>query len=500
PNTLFSIPVCSSLVGRSVVRISDTLPERNTRYAFFTNSTFKGTDTIFCVGWENTIVMSVNKGKTWRTVSNFAPYFYGTWLNEAHGYMGGYDGNRVFRTIDSGATWLPQFYDKLNAKGQVVMIAFDSSGNGIIGNGDVLMTTPDSGNTYTPVPTGTGIATSFFTSRHYPLTMNRYAFINNIFSLGIMYCTLTTLDSSFKKIRTVGERNMQFISLYKVAGDTLRGWFFASGASSAFLLRHIMPGDSTWTVERIIPDSYNLKGISNAVLIDGHIIATRNQSRTVNGTYYSDGTLAVLNTTTGAWLPDTLHFQDKNIYNIFLLNNELYTTCNPVLTVSAEEINKHSSIQNFMQYTVDSSNKLVNLPLLVSSFSNVAIISSRVSQQNILYKVISATTPTSVEEELNAQTEQSYISVLPPYPNPARTAIRLPVYFQSTEEFGAKNCTVINNLGERLPESARISFNGTSPHSGELLWDCSGVPSGTYYMLISFGTAKRAVPILVVRE
>jgi hypothetical protein len=92
---------------------------------------------------------------------------------------------------------------------------------------------------------------------------------------------------------------------------------------------------------------------------------------------------------------------------------------------------------------------------------------------------------------------QNYLYAYPPYPMPATNEVRSLIYWDTSIDIESDEMTVYNIYGTKVAGKEKLRLDKLTNYSGNLVWDCSDVPSGIYLITIKHGTETRAVKVIV---
>jgi len=102
---------------------------------------------------------------------------------------------------------------------------------------------------------------------------------------------------------------------------------------------------------------------------------------------------------------------------------------------------------------------------------------------------------TSVEEN-NINTE-NYLYTFPPFPNPATKEVRSLVYWDTSTDIVLDEIGVYNIYGAQVSDRSKITFDKLTLFSGYLIWNCAGIETGVYMIVIKHGTETRTIKVVV---
>jgi len=105
------------------------------------------------------------------------------------------------------------------------------------------------------------------------------------------------------------------------------------------------------------------------------------------------------------------------------------------------------------------------------------------------------------EKEVKKVEEQTSLRKLVefslPYPQPASVRVRARVVWDGSFDLREAIDGVYDTMGRKVEGRDRIRLDTRSRTSGELEWECSGVPAGIYFILIRWQGGSETVPVVV---
>ena len=105
------------------------------------------------------------------------------------------------------------------------------------------------------------------------------------------------------------------------------------------------------------------------------------------------------------------------------------------------------------------------------------------------------------EKEVKKVEEQTSLRKLVefslPYPQPASVRVRARVVWDGSFDLREAIDGVYDSMGRKVEGKERIRLDARSRTSGELEWECSGVPAGVYFILIRWQGGSETVPVVV---
>jgi photosystem II stability/assembly factor-like uncharacterized protein len=104
---------------------------------------------------------------------------------------------------------------------------------------------------------------------------------------------------------------------------------------------------------------------------------------------------------------------------------------------------------------------------------------------------------TGNEEYKTEISKQFYAAA--PYPNPAQNLVRSKIYWNT--DFSPLNADayICNIYGQKVNDAGDISISGIDYYSAEIIWDCSKVSPGVYFIVINYLGELKSIPVVVSR-
>jgi hypothetical protein len=93
--------------------------------------------------------------------------------------------------------------------------------------------------------------------------------------------------------------------------------------------------------------------------------------------------------------------------------------------------------------------------------------------------------------------KDNYLYSFPPFPNPATKEVRSLVYWDMSSDIEQDEIGVYNIFGAKLGDRSKISFDKLNLYSGYLIWNCAGMETGVYIIVIKHGTTTRSIKVMV---
>jgi hypothetical protein len=91
----------------------------------------------------------------------------------------------------------------------------------------------------------------------------------------------------------------------------------------------------------------------------------------------------------------------------------------------------------------------------------------------------------------------NYLYAYPPFPNPATKEVRSLIYWDPSSDIEQNEIGVYNIYGAQVSDRSKISFDKLNLYSGYLIWNCAGIETGVYMIVIKHGTETRTIKVVV---
>ncbi len=103
---------------------------------------------------------------------------------------------------------------------------------------------------------------------------------------------------------------------------------------------------------------------------------------------------------------------------------------------------------------------------------------------------------TDVKED-NQIEVYNYLYAYPPYPMPAINIVQSLIYWDWSIDIDKDEIDVYNIYGKKIEGKEKITIEKINQYSGYLIWDCSDVDNGIYFIQLKHGTNSLLLKILV---
>jgi hypothetical protein len=491
---------------------------------------FINNDTFIAVGYNKTIYLSTDRGISWVLKSNLGSSSneFGRllWLDKNNGYYA--VKNQVFKTIDSGITWLPQkytdtafkyfkyannFYIDKTGKGFVFYCSISSYQDSVKDMNFIY--TLDSGNTFkykyiaelkywgsdlffTPIKIkdgyriilspGLGATLTFNTFTHILDLDSNFNLVNShkIDSIKLLYYINEKPDliTAFAMENRYPNKNT---SLTNMIFDSTKYWIMSSSDEG-----------KTWekSFECRIDSAKNLFAIDWK---DNNLFLLYNKADfdSIKYKYYNQVSyfynLDLTNKKINQFYTDTSntnHFEfyyNKKVYikncrgELLCSNN--FQDGNPVWDTAFIQIKNYKYIYDYFVPPDES-----------CIYARVVQADSRLNIYKFRKQI-----PTKVDDGELEIVNSDYIYAERPRPMPANNKVRLIIFESSVDDITNAQINIYDYLGNKVSNGNDVERIAHSTYKGEISWDCSSVIPGVYFVRFDFKTAHITVPVVVVR-
>ncbi|MFC2129827.1 T9SS type A sorting domain-containing protein [Bacteroidota bacterium] len=180
---------------------------------------------------------------------------------------------------------------------------------------------------------------------------------------------------------------------------------------------------------------------------------------------------------------DSIKLTVKKIYTYYIKGNteKCFT-----YTVDKNIVDSSSFLLDEFEY--DENNNLIYI------VSSKYIDDIRYNEKRVSYNYQGITDV--VENKTEAQ---NYLFAYSPYPLPASDLVRSQIFWDTSMDIESNEINVYDIFGLKVEGREKIKINKQSPYSGILTWDCSGVPTGIYFIHIRHGSASWTLKVVVNR-
>lgn len=493
------------------------------RHAFFSYLTacYIDENTIVAAGNNKTIYVSTDNGFSWDLKSNFKidniePNST-IWLNDQTWYYA--NKNIVYRTTDAGITWKPQIFTDSRMKyfGNSNFLYIDETGRGFLCSSNFgtygdsakdmnFLYTIDSGNTFkwkyideinlgipkmqSPViklPEGYRIVltpSSWVT--HLQSTMS-LDFDSN-FNLVDTFLLDSIIVLDFRNY------NSGYISAFAVENRYPAG--YGNFDSTKYWIMHSIDYGKTWLKDiRCIADT--LRNLMPTGWQDNYIFLLRNITLfdTVKLQYtYAYSFLYCLDSDKGAY---NLMYMDTTVNNtaLFYYNNKIYIKNYKGDILCSSNFMYNSPAWDSVYFSINELPK-IDKYFIPPGDSCIYALGYYAYGKPSMYK-LKQMEKTDVEN--NSEEAIDYIYATKPAPSPAKSLVRISIYEISEEDITTARISIFDYIGNKISDGKDIERFAETFYKGDIVWDCSSVNPGVYFINFDFGTVRTTVPVVVVR-
>lgn len=98
---------------------------------------------------------------------------------------------------------------------------------------------------------------------------------------------------------------------------------------------------------------------------------------------------------------------------------------------------------------------------------------------------------------LSIEDVNNYFKVMPPYPNPTRREVTAKFYWDSRIDIDNSDISVFDLNGNKVSGKENLTLEKLNEWSGNIKWNSTGQPSGTYLIKIQHGNNTKTVKVVV---
>jgi len=132
-----------------------------------------------------------------------------------------------------------------------------------------------------------------------------------------------------------------------------------------------------------------------------------------------------------------------------------------------------------------------------SSKNNIKYLITGSPSNTVLNKSIKTDFVSSVEIIENNIEDINYLYTMPPFPNPSTNTITTKIYWDSSIDINLENIGIYDIMGNKIIANDNIRLEKLNNYSGNLIWDTSNQPKGTYLLKIQHGNNTKSVKVVV---
>ncbi len=510
----------------------------------FTDFIKSGAKEIIAVGLNKLIAISRNEGRNWKLISYVNPVCLlnseiksPCFASDSIIYLPDNLSNAIYKTVDGGATWLPQAKTISTIPNTIETIRtcnFRSDGTGVCTVSSGFLVTSNYGDDYTYIKDSvfsesqSGISHSIDLGTSIMYVINKYTKNNKY----------TQFDFYDRALNKTGESRIDSVQLKKImiTGDSvfygvglLRSGYNPDAAPNYYdIIRHVIVKslDKGRTWERI-PVEVPIPIIQ---LKNGHKIPC------IDNTYYNNGRIIISHVFSGVcklyeYKIDEMKFDSSSIKFNNNNNNPIMIFDGLILTPSdsnrklffAKEISGEQNPWNSMnitdilagwkawhfdnttekdlieKYYFDNGFVSPNAGFMVAG--RTTMIQS--ANQNVLAKKINIVklykpAPVSVIDGARAEAGRVFLYAADPYPIPAGSRVNCRINWNSEYNISEALINVYDIYGKKA-STENLQVNKTDTQGGLLRWDCSSAPNGVYLIRVTLAGSSINVPVIVAR-
>ena len=481
--------------GNGTKTISNNELDRYVTELFLMELNFINDDLIFAAGKDNSIIKSTNGGVTWEVLSNYEPKANVIWIDSLNGFFWNTKA-KIFKTTNGGITWRPQLLtDKeiIKFKNKPFTAHFDEMANGVLFTNRVntgypnVMKTTDGGETFKIFRIEETANYSY--SEFAPLVKynNEYKLYFPSRFASWPYTLLFTFDEdiNYKSKQLIDSLHLFSIKEYKNQYYALaRDMRYDDGEKPDTCVYHILKSGEPGITWDTVITMRTLDTIINFMdIIDDYVY--------LGGIYWTGRT-----DTNSFGVLYRADLKNKS-YKLLRFDNigsyiKIVKWENKIITGSINGLYYSENSNNFNNIW-----KTIELPgyspWALNEFQDNQLFSYGIGKDFLKF-TFHEDTPV---EELHTEVIKMYN--YPPYPQPANNHVSTEIYWDARYDMQNATITVHDYTGKTISKPGEISVNKMNVYHGEIIWDCSSVSSGVYFINIRLGGTTRTVPVVVGR-
>ncbi len=302
------------------------------------------------------------------------------------------------------------------------------------------------------------------------------------------------IDKNINLIKTTTINNERLL-LYQLKDTNDIITFVESKPSNILSFKSTTDNGTTWEVLKDYPKTINVLEYKKLVL-NGNTIFT----------------FSYFDRTTNKFNLDVLNVNNKLVYNVFFkelaideieninrigfdaAKEKFYLSFYNTLLVSSNIFDENIKWKSF-NYP---NNGRVNKKLQVFDKTIFARYEDDKNEDNVYWinGIEMVGDPTSVED-IEKIEEVNYIYTMPPYPNPTVSEVTAKFYWDSRIDIDNSEIGVFDITGNKVSGKENLSIEKLNEWSGNIKWNCTGVPKGTYLIKIQHGNNTKTVKVVV---
>ena len=455
---------------------------------------FINSNLIFAYGSQNLILRSTDGGYNWELISYLNPSGNIQWVNVNTGYQTEKK-EEIYKTRNGGVTWQTQKTGNYNLKNWSLGYSYfySEDGRGVIFGSHSLVNNPttfytkDYGDTWDTTCIDEIYGYGF--SRNAPIIRinDEYKVFYPSRFKSLYYTLIFTLDLDMncKSTECVDSANLFNIQKYN---DKYYALSFDGRHEDGY-------GVDTNTYQILTADA---PGIAWDTLINLSMMDTSiSYMSIIDDNIYLGGII---------WYPDEDTASRNVLYKVDIEKNT-YQRLKLITGESFKRLIKWENkiiagAKDGLIYCDDIENNPYNwkkepvpgyYPWIITGFFD-NIMYAYTPDRHFLKFTFHEDTPV---EEPGAEVIKMYN--YPPYPQPANNHVSTEIYWDARYDMQNATITVHDYTGKTISKPGEISVNKMNIYHGEIIWDCSSVSSGVYFINIRLGGTTRTVPVVVGR-
>ncbi|MCX7759291.1 MAG: hypothetical protein N2169_06775 [bacterium] len=202
------------------------------------------------------------------------------------------------------------------------------------------------------------------------------------------------------------------------------------------------------------------------------------------------------------WEEKNNGLREKNVMGITSLNDYIFIAINPSTVFRDPEAGVHFSSNNGEMwhtrnkgFSQTGAGKLAIKDDYIFCVIKYGLLDSTFGVYRA--KLSELLNPTEVEYEILMR-ENFYAA--PARPNPANDIVKAGIYWDA-KIFDVENAekSIYDIMGNKVGDKKELQVTNIQPYSAEIVWICSKVSSGLYFIVLNYNGQTRTIPIVVSR-
>ncbi len=458
-------------------------------------------DTLFFwQGPKKTIVQSRNEGKDWELISHYQPVSPFFILNDTSFIsLSNVYPNHIYSSFDGGQTFIPplidtsKYYPYFQVLNRPALLYIDSTGKG-------FFTAPHLGNNFVvgrsknfAVTDDYGKSFRFFERRKDIFIRDMESSLSNVFRFGdkAFFAVNYSVDSSriysvdfsendLPVYSMVTQRQKNIIHFF---GNDLKNYFILArdADKKIFTVQETHDSGKTWNVFKNFGKDLNVKYVYEHS-IDSIFISSIEPP----AVYLYQKELNEI---------ELLYQENTNHYSYFQLvciSNQFFIAGDSILMKNSDR----NDLEKWEPCDWDFGKPEFKSFIFKGNIA-FAYLSDSLRPPNYYRITLKDSSPVNVKHTSENTVKNFYASN--PEPLPAKTFVNVKIFWDEIFDIRKTAIAIYNTMGVQVEKDENITILNGNERSAELVWGCTGKPSGIYLIVIDFNGYRRSVPVIVER-